>query len=60
MIAQMEGHDFIITNEDENELQKTYFSRMASLIISGAFLILFGVLQIFNIIDWIKFIGGFQ
>jgi hypothetical protein len=59
MIAKKDKNDFLITDEKEEELQKIYLLNAITLLIIGLFLVFFGLIQIFNIIDWISFIGGF-
>lgn len=60
MIAKKDKKDFIITDEKEDDLQKVYLLNAITLLIIGLFLIFFGLIQIFNIVDWINFMGGFQ
>ena len=60
MIAKKGKKDFIITDEKEDDLQKVYFLNAITLFIIGLFLVFFGLIQVFNIFDWITFMGGFQ
>jgi len=60
MISKKDKKDFVITDEKEEDLQKTYSLYSKILIILGLFLIFWGLIQFFNIIDWINFIGDFN
>lgn len=60
MIAKKDKNDFIITDEKEDDLQKVYLMNAITLFIIGLFLVFFGLIQVFNIVDWINFMGGFQ
>ncbi|MCF7862377.1 E3 ubiquitin ligase family protein [Candidatus Woesearchaeota archaeon] len=59
MIAKKENKDYLITDEKENDLKGVYIQTAATVFIIGGFLVIFGLLQIFNILDWISFIGDF-
>lgn len=59
-IANKPGKLFLITDESEADAQRGYLLNAATFILIGLFLILFGILEILNIIDWIGFMGGFS
>lgn len=58
MIGKKEGKEYIITDEKEEEVQKKYIFNVVVLFLVGLFLIFFGIIQLFNIYDWISFLGG--
>ena len=59
LIAKSEKKDFIISNKKEKELSKSYFTKAVLLFLIGALLVFIGLVYMFNIFDWISFMGGF-
>lgn len=60
VIGKHDGTDLIICTENEEYVKKRYLDVALVFIALGAFLIFFGLVQVFNILDWLHFMRGFQ
>ena len=54
----MQGDDYVITDKSEQNMVQQYFLSSLSSFIVSILLLLFGIIQTLNILDWHTFLGG--